>query len=422
MGSLPQSWPGGQPSASKTDTAHDVYVARQPIFDRRRRVFGYELLFRSGFENVCRAVDLNAASGQVMQAMWLTFDLDTLIGQKRAFVNLTRDLLVTGYGRTLPAHLTVIELLETVTPDDAVVEACRALKASGYMIALDDFVYRSGHERLLELADIVKLCFRDTDYKTQIQHVRRLGPNVKLLAEKVETREEYDQAVALGCDYFQGYFFCRPEIVSGRALSGFRLSYLRLLQAVTRPDVSLDELDNVIRSDVSIVHRLMKYLGSAHFGWRGPVHSVRQGLVLLGREHTRRWVSLVALGEIGRDKPQELLINAAVRAKFCEGLAPEALGDRESDLFLLGAFSVIDAMLDLPMAEALAHLPLADDLRAALEGRDSALRPFLELVAWYERGEWEACRTKAHGLGVDDAAVPGLYMGALDWAAGALGD
>ncbi len=258
-------------------------------------------------------------------------------------MNLTRDLLVAGYGRTLPAQLTVIELLETVTPDDAVVEACRALKASGYMIALDDFVYRSGHERLLELADIVKFCFRDTDYKTQIQHVRRLGPNVKLLAEKVETREEYDHAAALGCDYFQGYFFCRPEIVSGRALSGFRLSYLRLLQAVTRPDVSLDELDNVIRSDLSIAHRLMKYLAT-----------MPKAILTVGTMIDSGVASSSAIArEIGKDQVLAAKLLKLVNSGFCGFRSPIASISQATLLLGLDALRMLiysTTVLDLARA------------------------------------------------------------------------
>ena len=235
----PEATETGAPSAA----AEDVFVARQPIFDRDKRVYAYELLFRDGLENVCSATDSHRAASHVLQAAWLTFGLPTLIGQNRAFVNFTRDLLLAGYGETLPVESVVIGLLETVGGDADVVDACKKLKQNGYLVALDDFVYRPGLEPLLELADIVKIRFRDPDPAEQAAHVRRVAQHSpSLLAEAVETQEEYDRAVELGFTYFQGYFFCRPQIIKGRALSGARLTYLKLLQAVTAPELNIAEL------------------------------------------------------------------------------------------------------------------------------------------------------------------------------------
>lgn len=415
----PQIAATAEPSATASE---DVFVARQPIFDRDKKVYAYELLFRDRLENACSAVDSTRAASHVLQAAWLTFGLSSLIGPNRAFINFTRDLLLAGYGETLPVESVVIELLETVDGDVDVVEACKKLKRNGYLVALDDFVYRPGLEPLIELADIVKIRFRGPDPAEQVACVRRVAAHQPdLLAEAVETQEEYEQAVELGFTYFQGYFFCRPQIIQKRALSGSRLTYLKLLQAVTAPDLNISELDRIIQTDVSITHRLMKYLGSAAFGFRGTVTSVRQGLVLLGKEQTRRWVSLIALGEMGRDKPQEVLVNAAIRAKLCELLGAEAgMDDRKADLFLLGALSLVDTMLDQPMTDVLAELPLADDLDAALQGKPAPLRPVLEFVLNYERGNWAACRDISTALWIREAIVFERYREAVSWAIEAL--
>ena len=406
----------------ETGGAHDVFVARQPIFDDRKRLFAYELLFRGGLENFCPAGDPDRAAGQVLQAAWLTFGLQTLIGGNKAFVNFTRDLLIKGYGETLPVESTVIELLETIDGDPEVVLSCKRLKDRGYLLALDDFVYRPSLEPLLEFADLIKIDFQESDAAEQVEHVRRTakhGP--KLLAEKVETEEEYLQAKEIGFNYFQGYFFCRPQIIKGRTLEGSRLTYLRLLQAVTAPGLDIAELDQIIRTDVSITHRFMKYLGSASFGFRRTVSNVRQGLVLLGKEQTRRWVSLMALGEIGRNKPQEILVSAAVRAKLCEVMGEEAgMTDRTADLFLLGALSLVDAMLDQPMTVVLDELPLAADLKLALLGESSELRPILEFVKRYERGDWATCEELGKQLGIPQANVLTRYRDAVLWATHAL--
>ena len=214
--------PEATETGAQSDAAEDVFVARQPIFDGHKRLYAYELLFRDGLENACAITDVHRAASHVLQAAWLTFGLPALIGQNRAFVNFSADLLLAGYGETLPVESVVIELLETIDGDAAVVEACQKLKRHGYLVALDDFVYHPGVEPLLELADIVKIRFRDADPAEQAPQ----APS--LLAEAVETQEEYDCAVEVGFTYFQGYFFCRPQVIKGRAISGSRLTYLKI--------------------------------------------------------------------------------------------------------------------------------------------------------------------------------------------------
>lgn len=402
---------------SEAPRARDVFVARQPIFDRRLRVYGYELLFRSGLTDLCALADDSQATRDVMEAAWLDLGMKTLVGDKFAFVNFTRELLLGGYESALPARSTVIEILESIEPDDDVIAACRHLSASGYKIALDDFVYRPGFEALIEAADIIKIGFGECDPAEQCRHIRRINRYSTLLAEKVETKEDYDKAVALGFTYFQGWFFCRPETLSGRTLSGSHSMCIRLLEAVWKLELDLDELEELIRSDVSLTHRFLKFMGSATFGWAGPFTSVRHGLALLGTELTRRWVSLISLNQLAKGKPDELLVQAAVRAKICEELGPRVgLGDRRSDLFFMGSLSLIDTMLDRPMDFAIAQLPLTEDLEAALLGQPNDLRPVLDLVIAYERSQWSECERLCTQLGVEEPTIAGLYRDGLTWA------
>ena len=348
----------------------------------------------------------------------MTFGLSTLVGDRKAFVNFTRDLLLAGYAETLPADSTVIELIETVEGDSAVVETCRQLKRLGYGLALDDFVYRPALEPLVGLADIIKIDIADTDAEEQIDHVRRLAPQPPLLlAEMVETAETYQHAVDLGFAYVQGYFFCKPEVLTGRQLTGARLTHFRLLNCVSRPQLVLDEVEAVLQADVSASHRLLRYLGSFAFGFRAEIRSIHHALVLLGHSQIRQWISLVALGEMGVDKPPELLMQAAVRGKFCERLAEDTgIADRSSELFLVGALSLVDAMLDRPMAAVLDDLPLADDVRLALLGTPSPLRPVLAFVEGYERGDWTTCTDLGRELRVTQARVLAHYQEAVTWA------
>ena len=200
-----------------------------------------------------------------------------------------------------------------------------------------------------------------------------------------------------------------------------RLTYLRLLQAVTRPEMNIDEVDKVIRADVAVTHRLLKYLASPAHGFRSEIRSVQHGLALLGKEKTRRFVSVLALGELGTDKPQELLVSAAVRGKFCEQVGDELwMADRKPELFLLGALSMIDALLDQPMPKILSELSLSDDLNAALLGDSSPLLPVLEFTEGYERGDWTRCSELGQSHAFAGTKVLERYREAISWAAQAL--
>ena len=411
--------PAASQSTVEGPVSHDVYVGRQPIFDRRMKVHGYELLFRSGLENACSATDGTVAARHMLHVAWLDLGLPSLVGHKLAFVNVTQDLLASGYVATLPAESIVVEILESVEPDDDLIQACQQLKQQGYVLALDDFIYRPELEPLMVLADIVKIGFGECDPAEQCAHVRRVvKPAPRLVAEKVETREDYAQAVSLEFDYFQGYFFQRPEIVTGRALTGSRLTYLKLIQEMSRPALDMEEVERIIAGDVSITHRFMKYLGAAAFGWRAPIRSIHQALVLLGEQETRRWVSLISLSEMAKGKPPELLVTAAVRAKFCDEVGGAVgMADRQTDLFLIGAFSLIDTMLDQPMADVLAQLPLDENLKSALEGLPSTLLPVLEFVQAYERCNWADCGRLSRDLGLDDTKATSLYRHSVTWAA-----
>ena len=254
---------------SEACLSRDVFVARQPIFDRRLRVYGYELLFRSGLEDLCAGASDSQATREVMEVAWLDLGMKTLVGNKLAFVNFTRELLLGGYESVLPARSTVIEILETIEPDDDVIAACRHLRKAGYKIALDDFIYRPGYEDFVDVADIIKIGFVECDPAEQCRQVRRINRYATLLAEKVETKKDYDQAVELGFSYFQGWFFCRPETLSGRTLSGSHTMVLKLLESVWKSELDVDELEELIRSDVSLTHRFLRFMGSATFGWAG---------------------------------------------------------------------------------------------------------------------------------------------------------
>lgn len=394
-------------------------MARQAIFERSLDVYGYELLFRAGPEAFFSHDDMDEASSRVIEESMMVFGLETLASGRRIFVNATRRVMLEELYRVLPPERAVIELLETVEPDEAVVAACRALKDAGYMLALDDFVYAPAYDPLLDLADMVKIDFRATsveERRTLAALVRRRGP--KLLAEKLETPQEFSEAVKDGFDYLQGHFFCRAKIITVKDIPAFKLHSLAVLHEMHKPDLDYDALATTIEREVSLTVKLLRYLNSASFGWRTPVETVRQALFILGEQPFRRWATVVLLAGLGSDQPAELSVTSLMRARFASQLGDELrLHSTGCDLFLAGLLSLLDAFTGLPLADALRPLGLSEEMERALLGSDNPAANVLELVVAYERAQWGRVGVLAEALGVNEAHLPGHYQDAVAWSA-----
>jgi c-di-GMP-related signal transduction protein len=398
----------------------DIFVARQPILDAAQEVYGYELLFRSSaHQNFFAGQDRDLASAQVIDRSLLAFNWASLTRNRRAFVNVTRRALLEDHFSILPPQSTVVELLEDVAPDESVIAACAALKGAGYLLALDDFQYRPDLEPLLELADIVKVDFKlEASQAQRRAHADRLRSRaVRLLAEKVETREDVAQGLDLGYTLFQGYFFCRPEVLSTREISANKLAHLRLIQQLQSDGIDFERVGEIVKSDVALSLKLLRFLNSAAFGWRSRVENIRQALVLLGERPLRRWASLVAFAQLSADRPGELLRLSLVRARFCELLAPVAgMRAEELKLFLVGLLSAVDALVGRPLGEILSGLALPASVEAALLGQPSPIADAFGLALAYERGEWPEVERLAKAMRVDEPKIPDLYQQSLAWA------
>ncbi len=398
----------------------DVFVARQPIFDRRRQVYGYELLFRSGLTNAfeAAATDPDRASVKLIADSFLGFGLGRITGGKRAFINFTRDTLVKGYATLLPRELIVVEILENVEGDDEVLEACRDLKRRGYLIALDDFLCDDWSNPLVAFADIVKVDFRSTSPAARSALPELLATRrIKALAEKVETRLEFDEAVRLGFEYLQGFFFAKPAVLVTRDVPGYRRRYLEILREINRPSLDFAQIEEILRREPSLAYKLMTYINAVAFGFRSRITSIRQALMLLGEDAVKKWASVVALAGLAQDQPGELLVMSLARARFCETVAPGlGLKPRSAELFLMGLFSLLDAISGRPLAELLADLPLADDVQDALRGRPGALADVLSCARACERGEWTVLAEAAGRLGLDEGGVAQLHLECIAWA------
>ena len=390
------------------------YIARQPIFTADEKVFGYELLFRNGVENYFREKDVEAASRSTLDSS-LQMGLEALCEGRRAFINCTREVLLKDYVTLLPSPHTVVEVLESVPPDDLVKAALERLKQAGYMIALDDFVINDPREPLTDLADIIKVDMEATTAEQRAELIRRYGPwRCRMLVERVETREQFAQTKAAGFIYFQGFFFCKPQVMQSREIPANHLNYIRLLQAISKPDLEVRELEKLIKSEASVCYRLLQYLNSAALGVRNEVHSIRHAIALLGEREVRRWVRLIATLSVAQSKPSELVNTAMTRARFCE-IISERVQHGDSDLFLMGLLSMIDVILDVPMVSVLENIPVDRETRAVLMGGASSLRPVYQLMLARESGDWKGTSDSSECLGLSESEVASAYWQAMQW-------
>ena len=396
----------------------DSFIARQPIFDRHLEVQAYELLFRSGLENVFPHADLDHASAKVIADSLLLPRLDSVSCGKQSFINVTRELLLRDHISVLPPGTTVIELLESIKSDRQVLETCRHLKGMGFRLALDDFSYSPGCEPLLDLVDIVKVDVVASDIAERAAIAHRLQPRgITLLAEKVETKEVYWETLRLGYQLFQGYFFARPTIISGRDIPASKRSYLQLLREIHVPDLDYRAICDIVEREVALSYKLLRYINSAAFGRGGSVSSIWHALLFLGVREIKRWASVIALAGIASEEPGELISLAVQRGRFCELLAPPArLASRASDLFLIGLFSLIDAILEYPLPEILEEIPIAADAKAALLGEPGPMHDVLELVIAYTVGNWPIVGACTNRLGISEDILPDLYESAIRWS------
>ena len=406
------------PATEKTSASNSLalpgqrFVARQPIFDRAQNVFGYEILFRNGVEDYFNA-DPELAARSTLDSS-LLYGINTLCDNRRAFVNCTREVLFKDLITLLPPHQTVAEILETVEPEDRVIAACKRLKSFGYMIALDDFAPNDPRLPLCEFADIIKVDVRATRPEERAGMMRRFGSKCKMLAEKLETPHEFHQARDMGFVYFQGYFFCRPEIVIGHEVPSSRLHYIRLLEMVSRTEIDMRELEKMLKQEASLSYRLLRYLNSPLFGFSLEIKSIRHAMAVLGEREMRRWVRLVVTVGAAEQTCSELVLMGLARARFCELLSNRLRAD--TDLFLMGLLSIMDAILEVSMDVLLEQLPVDRETKAALLGQSSSLRPLYQLMLAQESGEWSQSSQLAKQLKVPDEEVALTWWQALRWA------
>jgi EAL and modified HD-GYP domain-containing signal transduction protein len=391
----------------------DIFVARQPIYDRELEVFAYDLLFSSGeTSDAGREVDSEAANSTVIVNTFANMGLQDLVGNRPAAMSVSKSFLLDAFSLQLPAERLILEVHPEVDADDEVIASTRELKMRGYKIALDDFVNRPERAPLLELADIVKLDVQSLGQQGLWQQTGPLqGRGLKLVAKRVETHEELDFCRNLGFEYYQGQFLCQPKLVTKRTIPANRMAKLAMLAELNSPEADFDSLEKLIGRDVGLSYRFLRYINSAFFSLPHKVGSIRQALVLLGMAAVRKWATLLTMADMD-DKPNELIVTALVRGKMCE-LAAASRPTRERDeYFTVGMFSVVDALLDSPMDVVLSSLPLQDDIKDALHHHLGPKGVVLSAVLNYERARFEDLRA----LAPPGVSAQEIYQWAISWA------
>jgi len=398
----------------------ETFVARQPILDRTQSVYAYELLYRSSWKNAYDGISGARATTDVILNALLHIGLDRLVGGKLAFVNFDRDLLMGELaGLLLPARI-VIEVLETVVPDREVVARCRALRKLGFKIALDDVTDLGKVGELITVADFVKVDFRAADPRQQELLAQQAAKRSILIAEKVETGDEFERALKLGYKLAQGYFFARPKIIPGSKIPPNKLAFLRLIQEVNQPEPDLVRIEATLKREPALVYKLLRYINSAAFGWKQPIDSIKHALALLGTEQIHKWIGLLALSALSDRSPASLAPAAIIPARFCELIAPAAgLPKRSSELFLFGMLSLFEAILRRPIHEIIEQIDLNPDIRDALlsPGQTAdTVGTIYSLVTAYEVGSWATVDDYAQRLALSRQALSTAYTDSVRWA------
>lgn len=391
----------------------NLFIARQPIYDKELKLMGYELLYRDSDINSANFDDGNQASTETIINSFMHIGIDNLTGSALAFINLPTQFIVNESMTPMFQEQTVLEILEDVEPTPQVINGLRRLKLQGYSIALDDFEYADKFKPFLELADFVKIDVLNQDEESIRQQVTLFESYpLKLIAEKVETQELYALCQDLGIDYYQGYFFCRPQMLKKKHLPANKMVVLNLMQLLQDPETDYDKLETTLAQDVALSYKLLRYINSAAFSLRREIDSIKDAIVLLGVQNIKNWASLIMMTRVVENKPQQLIVTAMTRARMCELLAEQIKPNIKSQMFIVGLFSILDALMDMPMIDLLDTVILSTAIKMALLDHMGDHGEILKQVLDYEQGNWDALNQS----GIDTSVYSETYMNAIQWA------
>lgn len=395
----------------------DIYIARQPIFNREYKIYGYELLYRDSFENAFNGqLSDDVATSLLLMNSYFSFGLNNLVGESRAFINFDKQLINHDVAELLNKNNVVIEILETVVPDKMFMSKLRNLKTKGYKLALDDYAVGYKYEDILKYIDIVKVDFMaSTQEEIEKLVVNLKQQGIEILAEKVETKEEFEWAKNLGFDYFQGYFFERPSIQKRKKLDQNGLLYVRLLAELNVDEPDYKKLSNIILTDVGLTYKLLK-LANSNSKPVSPIKSISQALAVLGIKRFRKWLSLAMVQKMSNQETNELLKYGLIRSSLLQSIALNSSFKKYmEEVSLLGILSILDGVLQMDMEKALESLPIDDVLKETLLGKDTIYKPIMDLCFAYEKGEFGSVEESSNHIKYDINLLPEHYVAAISW-------
>jgi EAL and modified HD-GYP domain-containing signal transduction protein len=393
----------------------NIYVARQPIFNSRMKLFGYELLYRRGEKNAFDgASDDQATAAIVSDSFFMGFD--ELTDGTRGFINFSQNLLLSGAALLLPSEKLVVEVIERTEITPMLVAACRRLKQLGYKLALDNFSDDETYRPLVELADIIKVDCRATPQAVQALMIKKYTGSV-FVAMKIETADEFAHAKSLGFSLFQGYFFDKPAMIGTKEIGTLHSSMVQMVQRLSQPEPDFKALAAIVERDVELSYKLLRIANSAYYrSAMPPVSSIRQALAQLGVTELRRWTHLLLVKGLMSPENTELIKASLIRARMLSLCAEDkSRGIDEQEAFITGLFSSIDRLLNEPMAKVLARLPLTDTVKGALLGEPGALRDTLDAVLAFEHADWDSADTLLNLAGMPRGALTPFYLEAVNW-------
>ncbi|MCG7495976.1 EAL domain-containing protein [Vibrio sp. Of7-15] len=391
------------------------YVARQPILDTDKNTIGYELLFRDGPKNTFPDMEPEKATSRLLSDQFLNSHCDPT-GDKLGFVNFPYQSLIQLLPTLFPKENLIVEILEDCEPTDELLDAVKALSKKGYKLALDDFIPDPLWKRFLPYIDIIKFDIQLVPLEKAQLFIHRCAKfNIKFLAEKVETHQEFLHAKEIGFDYFQGYFFSRPELLQQRSIEPSQLAVLQLCKEISSKDVDYEAVERLVVSDVSLSYKLLRYVNSSSVISK-PITSFKQALVYLGQNKLRQFISLVAVAHASQHKPQSLYTLSIQRARICELLAiNSSLEVEPSQAFLMGMFSLLESLLDQPLPLLLGRLPISEEIKLALTAGSGDLGYLLNAVQAYEKANWEQVSHYCQILNISEQLIAEQYAESVEW-------
>ena len=394
----------------------DVYIARQPIFDRNMGIYGYELLYRKNQNNYFLDMDDDLATAELIYNSFFVFGLKDLVDDSKAFINFSKALIDSDMPYLLPPQSIVVEILEREEVTPTTIEACRKMKSMGYMLALDDFVFDEKYIELIDMADIIKIEFPSVRLDIQRRLINKYKSKITFLAEKVETREEYKQACEMGYKLFQGYFFSKPSIINSKEIGSLNTNLFRIIEELNSIEPSYTIISNIIECDLGISYKLLKLANSAYMRTKNKIQTISQALSYIGINELYQWISIMMVKDFQNIENAELIKISLTRAKFMDLLASELnINENGSEYFFTGIFSNIDILLNKSMDQAINGLPLLNNVKQALLGENNTQRHLLNCVIDFEMANWNKVKDQDLICKIESKKFMALYIESLNW-------